>query len=164
MALLEPNLNDTQWLSTDKLRLIRVISPLCLPALGTGINASVILTDLLLATDYCQNTKLRTQAWSKHVLSLVEKYREKIWRGRAPAGHLISREVLFPRSSMSQNRGFTRGFVAIERFLILMIYSEKIGTKRFGGCRYSKVAIWRFHCIFLLANRWWDSMWWILSW
>ena len=31
---------------------------------------------------------------------------------------------------MSQNRGFTRGFVAIERFLILMIYSKKIGTRQ----------------------------------
>ena len=31
---------------------------------------------------------------------------------------------------MSQNRDFTRGFVAIERFLMLMIYSKKIGTKR----------------------------------
>ena len=35
-----------------------------------------------------------------------------MWRVRAPVGHLIGREVLFPRSSMSQNRGFTRGFVA----------------------------------------------------
>ena len=73
MALLEPNLNDMQWLSTDKLRLIRVISPLCLPGLGTGINAAVILTDLLLANDYCLNAKLRTQVLSKHVLSLVGK-------------------------------------------------------------------------------------------
>ena len=38
---------------------------------------------------------------------------------------------------MSQGRGFTRGFVAIERFLILMIYSKKIGTKRM--CRNSEV-------------------------
>ena len=38
---------------------------------------------------------------------------------------------------MSQNRGFTRGFVAIERFLTLMIYSKKIGTKRL--CRNSEV-------------------------
>ena len=73
MALLEPNLNYTLWLSTDKLRLIRVISPLCLPRLGAGINVAVILTDLLLANDYCQNAKLRTQALSKHVLSLVGK-------------------------------------------------------------------------------------------
>ena len=65
---------------------------------------------------YCLNVKLRTQALSKHVLSLVGIYREKIWRRRAPVGHLIGREVLFPRSDMSQNRGFTRGFVAIERF------------------------------------------------
>ena len=74
-TVLEPNLNDTQWLSTDKLRLIRVISPLCLPGLGTGINAAVIITDLLLArpNDYCLNAKLRTQALSKHVLSLVGK-------------------------------------------------------------------------------------------
>ena len=74
-TVLEPNLNDTQWLSTDKLRLIRVISPLCLPRFGTGINAAVILTltDLLLANDYCLNVKLRTQALSKHVLSLVGK-------------------------------------------------------------------------------------------
>ena len=73
MALLEPNLNDTLWFSTDKLRLIRVISPLCLPGLGTSINAADILTDLLLANDYCLNAKLRTQALSKHVLSLVGK-------------------------------------------------------------------------------------------
>ena len=73
MALLEPNLNDTLWLSTDKLRPIRVISPLCLPGLGTGINAAVILIDLLLANGYCQNAKLRTQALSKHVFSLVGK-------------------------------------------------------------------------------------------
>ena len=73
MALLETNLNDTQWLSTDKLRLIRVISLLCLPGLGTGINAAVILTDLLLANDKCLNAKLRTQALSKNVLSLVGK-------------------------------------------------------------------------------------------
>ena len=31
---------DTQWLSTD--RSLSVISPLCLPVLGTGINAAVI--------------------------------------------------------------------------------------------------------------------------
>ena len=37
--VLEPNFNDAQWLSTD----IRVISPLCIPGLGTGINAAVIL-------------------------------------------------------------------------------------------------------------------------
>ena len=73
MALLEPNLNDTQWLSTDKLRLTRIISPLCLPGLGAGINAAVILTDLLLADDYYQNAKLRTQALSKHMLSLIGK-------------------------------------------------------------------------------------------
>ena len=48
MALLEPNLNDMLWLSTDKLRVIRVIFPLCLPGPRTGINAAVILTDLLL--------------------------------------------------------------------------------------------------------------------
>ena len=137
MALLEPNLNDTLWLSMDKLRLIRVISFLCLPGLGTGINAVVILTDLLLANDYCQNTKLRTQTLSKHKLSLVGKYREKIWRWRAPVGHLIGREVLFLRSSMSQNRDFSLGFVAIERFLILKIYSKKIGAKRL--CRNSEV-------------------------
>ena len=73
LLVLEPNLNDTQWLSTDKLRLIRVISTLCLPGLGTGINAAVILKDLLFANDYCLNAKLRTQALSKHVLSLVGK-------------------------------------------------------------------------------------------
>ena len=28
-------------------------------------------------------------------------------------------EVLFPRSSMSQNRGFTRGFVGIESFFFI---------------------------------------------
>ena len=73
MALLEPNLNDTQWLSRDKLRLIRVISPPCLSGLGTGINAAVILTHLPLANGYCLNAKLRTQALSKHMLSLVGK-------------------------------------------------------------------------------------------
>ena len=36
----ETNFNDTQWLSTDRLR---VISPLCLPGLGAGIHAAVIL-------------------------------------------------------------------------------------------------------------------------
>ena len=71
MALPKPNLNGKLWLSTDKL--IRVISPLCLPGLGTGINAAVILTDLLLANYYWQNAKLRTQALSTHVLSLVGK-------------------------------------------------------------------------------------------
>ena len=49
----------------------------------------------------------------------------------------MDREVLFPCSSMSQNRGFTRGFVANARFLILMIYTKKIGTKRL--CRNSEV-------------------------
>ena len=45
---------------------------------------------------------------------------------------------------MSQNRGFTRGFVALERFLILIIYSKKIGTKRL--CRNSEdIAIQRCH-------------------
>ena len=73
MALLKQNLNDTLWLSTDKLRLIRVISPLCLPWLGTGINSAVILIDLLLANDYCQNAKSKTQALSKHMLLLVGK-------------------------------------------------------------------------------------------
>ena len=73
MAVLKPNLNDTLWLAMDILRLIRVISPVCLPWLGTGINAAVILTDLLLANDYCQNAKLRTQALSKHMFSLVGK-------------------------------------------------------------------------------------------
>ena len=34
MPLLEPNFNDTQWLSTDRLR---VISTLCFPGLGTCI-------------------------------------------------------------------------------------------------------------------------------
>ena len=102
---LEPNLNDTQWLSMDKSRLIRVTSPLCLPEFGTGIN----------------DAKLRTQALSKHVLSLVGKYRGKIWSRQSPVGRLIDREVIFPRSSIAQNRGFTRGLVAIERFLILMI-------------------------------------------
>ena len=72
-TVLEPNLNDMQWLSTNKLRLIRVNSPLCLPGLGTGINAAVILKDLLVANDYSLNAKLRTQPVSKHVLSLVEK-------------------------------------------------------------------------------------------
>ena len=43
------------------------------PGLGTGINAAVILKDLLLANDYCLNAKLRTQALGKHVLSLVGK-------------------------------------------------------------------------------------------
>ena len=38
------------------------------------------------------------------------------------SSHLIDQEVLFPRSSMSQNRGFTRGFIIIARFLILMTY------------------------------------------
>ena len=38
---------------------------------------------------------------------------------------------------MSQNRGFTRSFVAIERFLILIMYSQKIGIKRL--CRNSEV-------------------------
>ena len=47
MPLLEPDFNDTQWLSTDRLR---VISPLCLPGLGTGINAAVILTAAFMAT------------------------------------------------------------------------------------------------------------------
>ena len=71
MPLLEPNINDTQWLSRDRLR---VISPLCLPGLGTGINAAVILIEVsLLANDYCLNTKLRTQALSKHILPLVGK-------------------------------------------------------------------------------------------
>ena len=36
MPLLDPNFNDTQWLSADRLR---VISPVCLPRLGTGINS-----------------------------------------------------------------------------------------------------------------------------
>ena len=70
MPLLKPNFDDSQWVSTDRLR---VISPLCLPGLGTGINAAVILTDLLLANDYCLNAKFRTQALGKHVLSLVGK-------------------------------------------------------------------------------------------
>ena len=84
--------------------------------------AAAILKDPLLANDYCLNAKLRTQALlSKHMLSLVRKWREKIWRWRAPVGHLIGREVLFHPSSMSQNRGFTRGFFANEKFLILMI-------------------------------------------
>ena len=43
---------------------------------------------------------------------------------------------------MSQNRGFTRGFVAIERFLLLMIYSKKIGTKRLC-CNSEVVSIGR---------------------
>ena len=73
MVPLEPNLNDTLWLSTNKFRLITVISPLCLPWLGTGINAAVIFTDLLLANDYFQNAKLRTQVLSKHMLSLLGK-------------------------------------------------------------------------------------------
>ena len=38
---------------------------------------------------------------------------------------------------MTQNRGFTLGFVAIERFLILMIHSKKIRTKRL--CHNSEV-------------------------
>ena len=41
MQLLEPNFNDTQWLSKDRLR---VMSPLYLPGPGTGINAALILT------------------------------------------------------------------------------------------------------------------------
>ena len=68
MALPKPNLNGKLWLLTDKLSLIRVI-----PGLGTGINAAAFLTDLLLANYYWQNAKLRTQALSKHMLSLVGK-------------------------------------------------------------------------------------------
>ena len=116
----------------------------------------------LLANDHCLTAKLRTQALGKHVLSLIRKQREKIWRRRAPVEHLIDREVLFPRLSMSQNRGFTRGFVAIERFLILMINSKKSGP---NDCvvirRLSKlrgVAIARLHwysltrCHYLFIN------------
>ena len=44
--------------------------------------------------------------------------------------------------AMSQNGGFTGGFVAIERFLILIIYSKKIGTKRLC-CNSEVVAIQR---------------------
>ena len=47
---------------------------------------------------------------------------------------------------MSQNRGFTRGFVAIERFLILMIYI-------FGGCRYSEVSQLGVSTVFLTGLR-----------
>ena len=53
---------------------------------------------------------------------------------------------------MLQNRGFTRGLVAIERFLILMINNKKIGTRRL--CQVIRrflqlrgVAIGRLHCI-----------------
>ena len=94
----------------------------------------------LLANDYCVNAKLRH--W------LVN--RQKIWRRRAQVGHLLDRKFLFPRSSMSQNRGFTRGFVAIERFLILMIYSKKSGPNDCVVIRrlslFRGVAIGRFHC------------------
>ena len=67
-------------------------------------------------------------------------------------GHLSDREVLFPRSSMSQNRGLTRGFVAIERFLILMIYSrlcrnsEVVAIQR---CRNWEVALYLRSITFL---------------
>ena len=47
LLVLEQNFNDTRWLSTDRLR---IISPLCLPGLGTGINAAVILTAAVIAT------------------------------------------------------------------------------------------------------------------
>ena len=97
---------------------------------------------LLMAKDYCLNAKLRTQALSKHLLSLVGIYIDKIWRRQA----LIDGEIKLPRSYMSQNRGFTRGFAAIERFSILRIYSKKIRTKQL--CRNSEVvAIGRLHCI-----------------
>ena len=69
---------------------------------------------------------------------------------RAPVGHLIGLEVLFRRSHMSQNRGFARGFVAIERFLILMIHRKKSGPNVCVVIRrlslFRGVAIWRFHC------------------
>ena len=73
LPVLEPNFNDTQWLSRDRLR---VISPLCLPGLGTCINAAVDWPEIevfLLANDYCLNTKFRTQRLSKLVLSLGGK-------------------------------------------------------------------------------------------
>ena len=53
----------------------------------------------------------------------------------------VSFSKAFSRSPMSQNRGFTQGFVAIERFSILMIYSKKKSGPK--DC----VIIGRLHCI-----------------
>ena len=52
-----------------------------------------------------------------HLLYAVEQ-KTCVWR------------AIFPAHLCRKTRGFTRGFVAIEKFLILMIYSKKIGIKR----------------------------------
>ena len=63
-----------------------------------GLDHKMENLSILLVNDYCLNAKLRTQAVSKHALSLVGKYNAG---GRAPVGHLTDREVLFLRSSLS---------------------------------------------------------------
>ena len=96
MPLLETNFNDTQWLSTDRLshfpsvfiqawdrykcccyfnssyygHIKRVCFFFLLLFWGVGGGG---LEVFLLANDYCLNTKLRTQALIKHLLSLVGK-------------------------------------------------------------------------------------------